>query len=106
MSLRIQNDVAAPGTALDVNRAGESSQVSSGSVRGRIGANNSGGDYIDISSAAESIAAGVSSSNLEQAARVKQLAELYVGGQYNVDSYKVSRALVSNAVSSSAAGEA
>ena len=102
MSVRIHNDVISAGTGLDVGRTGAASSPTSGSTRGITGSGTSGGDHIDISRAAETIAAGVSTSNLEQAARVKNLSALYSSGQYSVDSGKVSKALVDNSLSGAA----
>jgi hypothetical protein len=106
MSLRIQNDVTSATASPDISRTGDSASALAGSGRGRIGTGSGAGDQIDISRAAESIAAGISSNNLERAGRVKDLAALYQSGQYSPDSAKISRAVVNSAVSAATAGGA
>ena len=106
MNLRIQNDGVAGSSSAEVNRAGQSASTGAGSSTKSIASRGDGGDHIAISSAAESISAGVSANSLQHAARVTQLSALYANGSYSVDSGKVSRALVDNAVSGSAASRA
>jgi anti-sigma28 factor (negative regulator of flagellin synthesis) len=105
MSLRIQSDVTSAATSLDVGRTSDSVSTAAGSSQRRVGTGSGAGDQIDISSAAESIAAKVSNNNLEQAGRIKQLTALYSGGQYSLDSAKISRAIVDSAVSAAPASE-
>jgi anti-sigma28 factor (negative regulator of flagellin synthesis) len=104
MSLRIQNDPPAGIAAPEVGRSGQSSSVSSGSGKTRSASGAEGGDHVEVSSAAETISAGISAQNAAHAARVTRLSALYAGGQYTVDSSQVSRALVDNAVTAPSSG--
>jgi anti-sigma28 factor (negative regulator of flagellin synthesis) len=105
MSLRIQNDAATGAASPEVSRSQQSSSVSSGTGKSRTVSSTEGGDHIDVSSATESISAGLSAQNQQRAARVTQLSALYASGRYAVDSAQVSHAIVSSAVNGSAAGE-
>ena len=106
MSLRIQNDPAVNGSSPEVGRAGQSSAITSGSGKARTQSAGEGGDHVEVSSATETISAGVSAQNLQHAAKVANLSALYASGRYAVDSAQVSRAIVANAVAASPAGNA
>jgi hypothetical protein len=107
MSLRVQNDPAAGIGASEVNRSGQSTSIGGGSGKsGRISSGAEGGDQVQVSSVTESISAGTSALNLERAGRVSQLGALYAGGQYTVDSAKVSAALIAGATTGVEAGNA
>lgn len=101
MSLRIQNDALTNGASSEVSRSGQISANGVGSGKGRLNSGGIGGDQIDISSAAESISAGLSAHNAQHAARVSQLSSLYASGQYHVDSSKISSAIISSGISGS-----
>ncbi|MGD1070265.1 MAG: hypothetical protein ABSB15_09000 [Bryobacteraceae bacterium] len=106
MSLRIQNDQTAGLASTETGRAGQASPGTSGSGKARTASAGESGDQVEVSSVAESISAGISTQNLQHAARVTQLGALYASGRYTVDSAKVSSAIVGSAVAGSAAGRA
>jgi len=106
MSLRIQNDPATNGTAAEVNHATQSSSVSPGLGKAQKTIGSAGGDQVDVSSVTEAISVGISAQNLQRATRVTQLGALYARGQYSVDAADVSRAIVGNAITGSATGQA
>ena len=100
MSIRIQNDAVSGGISPEVNRTGGAGHAAAGSGKGRISTGTAGGDQVEISSAAQTFSDGVSASNAQHGARVKELSALYASGGYSVDSHQVSRALVNSSVSS------
>ena len=106
MSLRIQNDPATNGTTAEVGHTAQSSSVSPGLGKSQTKIGSAGEDQVDVSSVTEAISAAISAQNLQRGARVAQLGALYATGQYLVDSANVSRAIVGNAMTGSAAGPA
>jgi len=102
MSMRIYNDgigasAFQPGSVDTAQSAGSSTRTGS--------AGSSGTDQVEISSLSGNIAAATSALAGQQAARVSQLAALYAKGDYQVNSLRVSQALVSNALSASLDGD-
>lgn len=106
MSLKVQNDASAGVGSPDVSRAAQSGSTTAVFGRSRISSSVAGGDQVQVSSVAESIAAGASELNQQRASRVSQLSVLYAGGKYTVDSARVSAALVAGATTGTAAGKA
>jgi len=93
MSIQIYNDGLAGAAASGTGRTQELSHPATGG-KPSSGASSSGEDQVQISSLSSSLAANES----QRAARVQQLAALYQGGQYEVNSMDVSRALVNHAI--------
>jgi hypothetical protein len=106
MSLKVQNDPPAGIGPSEVSRAGQSASITGGSGKSRISSGSEGGDQVQVSSVAESISAGTSALNQQQANRVSQLGALYAGGRYTVDSARVSAALIAGATTGNVAGKA
>jgi len=106
MSLRVQNDASAGVGSPDVSRAAQTGSTAPGFGRSRTSSSAAGGDQVQVSSVAESIAAGATALSQERASRVSQLSALYAGGKYTVDSARVSAALVATATTPAAAGKA
>src|SRR5271157_4477331 len=97
MSIRIQNDGIAGAAASQVSQTGgaaHSASAGAGAGRG-IG----GADQVDISSLSGAVANSVAAMASRQADRVSQLAALYAKGQYKVDAVQISRALISEVIS-------
>jgi anti-sigma28 factor (negative regulator of flagellin synthesis) len=99
MSIRIQNDVISGGVSPEVSRTGEPGHAAAGPGRGRVGTGTAGVDQVEISNAAQTFSDGVTASNVQHSARVKELAALYASGNYSVDAQQVSRALIDSSVS-------
>jgi len=97
--MRIYNDGVTgtsafpPASAETAVQAGSTTQA--GSTR------YSGADQVEISSLSGNIAAATAALASKQAARVGQLAAIYGKGEYQVNSVRVSQALVSHALSNS-----
>lgn len=98
MSVRIQNDTAAGAAASEASRSEEASRVANGAGKPSSGTSAIGVDRIEISSLSESISASSRMQDAGQADRVRKLVAIYERGQYQVDSVRVSRALVEHAV--------
>ena len=103
MSMRIQSDGMAAAAASPAAQA--ESTVQSGSFTKAGSAANSASDQVDISSLSGNVAASVTALAGQQAARVSELAALYARGEYQVDSLRISRALVSGAIVGGSPGE-
>ncbi len=103
MSMHIQNDGIA-GPAASQSAALESTAQPGSSVLARSTANGAT-DQVEISALSGNIAASSGALANQQTARVSQLAALYARGEYHVDSWQLSRALVSQAISSGSVGE-
>jgi anti-sigma28 factor (negative regulator of flagellin synthesis) len=103
MSIRIQNDNLA-GAAPPAARPADEASYSPGSQLGGTGYTSRGSDRVEISSLSHSINAAGAAQDAQQAHRVNQLAKLYRSGQYNVDSNRISSAIVSQALSGLASG--
>jgi anti-sigma28 factor (negative regulator of flagellin synthesis) len=100
MSIRIQNDGLTGAAASESSRTQDIVQVgnqSSSSISRGGGAS----DSVEISSLSSKIADAFDSGQALQSKRVSYLQKLYQSGKYQVDSASVSRALVSQALSSS-----
>ena len=98
MSIQIYNDglagAGAGSGASEVSRAQDVSRSTPGSQKPASG--GSGEDSVEISSVSSTLSAQSS----DRAARVAQLAAAYQGGNYQVNSMDVSKALVNNALQS------
>lgn len=103
MSIRIYNDGLAGTSASQTERTQEPAIGSSSASRQGTGPTNNGGDHVAISSLSESIATANRSDEAQQAARVRQLSALYQSGQYHVDSLKLSRTMVKQALNTGGA---
>lgn len=105
MSIRIQNDSMAGVVAPGVGRTDEVSHPSNPSSlsTGKTGSRGTA-DSVDISSLSQSVAAASTAQQTQQASRIKQLSALYASGQYSVDSERVSRAIVSQALGDGSSG--
>jgi anti-sigma28 factor (negative regulator of flagellin synthesis) len=103
MSIRISNDGLTGTAASETSRTLDVVQIGSAGSRSgsRTGAST---DRVEISSLSGQIADASSASASAQANRVRQLAALYAGGRYRVDSTALSRAMVSQAVQTSSLG--
>ncbi|HUP04079.1 MAG TPA: hypothetical protein VMU19_08820 [Bryobacteraceae bacterium] len=101
MSMRVHNDPAAAAAATQtatVDRmapAGSSSAAASG-AQGVT-------DQVSISSLSNSLTASLGTLEDQQSARVSYLAAIYARGEYQADSAQTSHAMVSQALTGSAA---
>jgi anti-sigma28 factor (negative regulator of flagellin synthesis) len=85
--------------AAQTERPAESSRTASSSAKPGAGAAG-GEDSVELSFLSESIAAAAQVGDAQQSDRVRQLAALYASGKYHVDSQEISRAMVSQALTS------
>lgn len=97
MSIRIDSDRLAGTSA---SQTGQAEQIrSSGSkFSGISGSRGFGRDSIEISSMAGGIADASAAQAAQSADRVRQLAAIYSAGRYQADSFQVSKAMVSGAI--------
>lgn len=100
MSIRIQNDGIAGAGASQI--AQTSAPAPHGPASAGAGKNAAGTDRVDLSTLSGSMATQLSAMASQQANRVSQLAALYAKGQYQVNPGHISRALISNAISTGA----
>jgi hypothetical protein len=97
MSMRIHNnEIGATGAS--ASAPVETALQRQGSLRPSGSAGFGGADYVEISSLSGNIAATSAALVNQQAARVSRLAALYAGGDYQVDSMQLSRALISGSL--------
>jgi len=93
MSIQIYNDGLSGAGASEAARTQDLSRVTTG---GKPASGTSAGaeDQVQISSLSSTLTANAS----DRAARVSQLAAVYQGGQYQVNSANVSQAIVNHAL--------
>jgi anti-sigma28 factor (negative regulator of flagellin synthesis) len=103
MSIRIENDGLAGPAASETSRTRDVVQIASAGYRPGL---RTGGatDHVEISSLSGQIADASSASQAAQAGRVRQLAALYAGGRYQVDSLTLGRSLVAHAIQAGSVG--
>lgn len=95
MSIQIYNDGLAGAGASEATRTQDLSRATTGG-KPTSGASFSGEDQVQISSLSTTLTADGS----QHAARVQQLAAVFQGGRYEVNSMDVSRAIVNQALTS------
>jgi anti-sigma28 factor (negative regulator of flagellin synthesis) len=103
MSIRIDSDKLAGAAAPQTS---QTEQIRSNGNKSAMAsrARSTGGDSVEISSMAEGIADASATQNIQNAERVQRLSAIYAAGRYQVDSLQLSRAMVSNAITSSGGG--
>ena len=98
MSIRIDNDKTADIASNPAQRTEQTDRLAPGGTKSGSGVSGEGEDQVEVSSTTSSIGAAVSANNAARSNRVQELGALYTSGQYNVDSFKTSQALVSSAI--------
>lgn len=98
MSIRITNDQATGVASSQSSRAENVVASAANGLKSRTVPGNLGQDQIEVSSVTEAIVAGVSTHNLQQSDKVRQLGILYASGRYEADSVQVSQSLVANSL--------
>ena len=93
MSIQIYNDGLAGAGASETSRAYEVSRATSGG-KASTGTTAGAEDQVEISALSSTLAAQGS----QRASRVNELAAAYQGGNYQVNSMDVSKAIVNNAL--------
>ena len=86
----------------------KSAELASTNKTGNSGSkriDHSGEDHLEISSFANQVSQASAVHGANRAQRVKELTSLYQSGRYQVDSSKVSKALVNNVLGSNPSGK-
>jgi anti-sigma28 factor (negative regulator of flagellin synthesis) len=105
MSIRIDSQQLA-GAAAGAPQTSKTEEIRSNGNKSALASRvrSDGGDSVEISSMATGIAGASSAQDAQNAERVQRLSMIYAAGQYQVDSLQLSRAMVSNAITSSGGG--
>jgi anti-sigma28 factor (negative regulator of flagellin synthesis) len=102
--MKIQNENPQATASTQTQRPSElTSARKQSSFSGRI--DNSGEDRLEISSFADRVSAATEAHVTQRAERVKELTALYQSGRYEVDTSKLSQALVNSAITTNRPGE-
>jgi len=105
MNIRIQQE-ALPETGIsELSRPEGVSSSGAGRTRSASDPGGPEGDRVEISALSGSIADNMAASAAQQSAKVQHLAALYANDQYHVDSARVSRSLVEQAIGPVAPGD-
>ena len=104
MDIRIQSESLEGANALQTSRTQETPLAGQSERQSGIKALEGGQDSVQISSLSEQISAINQQQDVEASNRVAALAALYAHGNYQVDAQKLSRALVSDALSGGVEG--
>jgi len=102
--MKIQNENPQSTASTQAQRPSEVTSASKqSSFSSRI--DDSGEDRLEISSFADQVSAATEAHVAQRAERVKQLTSLYQSGRYEVDTSKLSQALVNSALTTNRPGE-
>jgi anti-sigma28 factor (negative regulator of flagellin synthesis) len=100
MNMKIQGEGLSGANALEISRTQDPKADSTGSRHNASGIAAYGGDSVSVSNLASKIAQSSLADEHLMANRVSHLAALYARGEYRPDSASLSRALVSQSLSS------
>ncbi|MEO8662070.1 MAG: flagellar biosynthesis anti-sigma factor FlgM [Bryobacteraceae bacterium] len=102
--MKIQNENPQSTASTQAQRPSElTSSSKQASVSGRVG--NAEEDRLEISSFADQVSAATEAHVTQRTERVKELTALYQSGRYEVDTSKLSQALVNSAIATKRPGE-
>ena len=104
MDIRIQSESLEGANALQTSRTQETPLAGQSERQSGIKALEGGQDSVQISSLSEQISAINQQQDVQASNRVAALAALYAHGNYQVDAQKLSRVLVSDALSGGVEG--
>jgi len=100
MSIRINQETLAGNSVSETSRAEELHHSTQNGSKPTSGLGSLGGDQVTISSLSGSITDTLATAAARQSSKVQHLAALYASGRYHADSEHVSRALVSQSITS------
>lgn len=103
MKIPSENPQGAAST--QVQRSAELISAAKSQSRNGNRIDNSGEDRLEISSFADRVSAATASHMTQRTQRVKELTALYQSGRYEVDTSKLSQALVNSALTTNRPGE-
>jgi len=102
MSIRIQTEALTGGNVSEASRADEIARSAPGGTKPASGRDAQDADRVELSGLSDHITNALRATEAGHSEKVRQLTALYASGRYTVDSERVSRAMVSEALGAAA----